>query len=228
MTDLEARLGYTFRNPDLLRDALTHPSYRHEQPDTAADHQRLEFLGDAVLGLLAAEHYYHAFAEDNEGRLTRLRASLASTAPLAAAARSVDLGPHVRLGRGEEASGGRQRDALLADTLEAVLGAAYLDGGLEAARVIFAHVILSLSLTGESGDAADNPKGRLQEWAQQHNDEPPHYRLVHEEGRPHDRFYIVQAVLGDRILGTGAGPNKREAEKHAARNALARIIHERE
>lgn len=223
MPQLETSLGYTFRDQRLLLTALTHPSFRHEQPDVEEDHQRLEFLGDAVLGLLAADFYYRTCETGDEGQLTRLRVTLASTTPLARAARAIGLGAHIRLGRGEQESGGMERDTLLADTMEALLGAAYLDGGMPAADRIFANVILPLRKDADDADSLDNPKGALQEWAQKNNLGSPVYSLLNEEGEPHQKIYTVRVFINEKVYGTGRGSSKREAEKQAAVVALQKI-----
>jgi ribonuclease-3 len=221
---LENRLGYVFRAPEGLRQALTHPSRRHEMAlagQIVEDNQRLEFLGDAALGLLAANALYRSFPACPEGELTRLRSGLTSTQALAAVARELGLGETVLLGKGEDSSGGRTRESNLADTLEAVLGAAWLDGGWPALHTIFERVFAprleELAAVGAEG----NPKGALQEIAQRDHGRPPDYVTVEESGPAHARHFVVEVRVEGVPCGRGEGPSKRAAEHAAARAALA-------
>ncbi len=223
--DVQARLGYTFRRPALLRLALTHPSYAHEHPhqEGEAHNQRLEFLGDAVLDFLVAAWLYRTYPHFPEGTLTRLRATLVRTETLARLARELGLGAALRLGRGEEEHGGRDRPANLCDALEAVVGALYLDGGLEAAwarlRPWFARETETILAEETYVDA----KSRLQEWAQGELGITPAYRIVGEEGPDHAKTFTAQALLGEQVVGEGQGSSKRAAEQEAARMALRRL-----
>lgn len=216
---LEKRLGYAFKNHKLLEVALTHRSFRFEQREVTEDNQRMEFLGDAVLGLVTAAHIYREFKEVDEGHLTELRSRVASGRALATIAKSMDLGAHIRLGKGEEQAGGRDRPGVLADCLEAVIAAAYLDGGLKAVDKVFAAHFAPL-LAG--GDIAwtDNPKGHLQEIVQRLHKENVQYRCVSEEGPAHQKRFTVEAVVRGVAMGVGRGPNRRAAETEAAMQAL--------
>lgn len=219
---LQTSLDYTFRDTNFLHLALVHPSARNEWalPD---DNQRLEYLGDAVLGLIAAEHGYRMNATLDEGQLTMMRSNISSTEALAAIARRTGLGRHLVLGKGEESSGGREKDNNLADTLEAVIGASYLDGGLEAARRIFARLFIPFMEDIAAASTSDNPKGRLQEWTQARGLPPPRYEIQAEEGPPHQKTFVMEVRAGDELSAHGRGSNKRSAEADAARNLLARI-----
>jgi ribonuclease-3 len=216
---LNKALGYRIKR-SRLEQALTHPSFSHEQNGGTPDNQRLEFLGDAALGLAAAEALYERHPDAPEGDLTRLRSLVTSTKGLARIASRIQLGVYLRLGRGELNSGGRERPSILADALEAVLGAAYLDGGMRAVRRIFRHLFLADLPTSGGHGWTENPKGRLQEWAQGQGAGNPRYVVVHEEGPPHQRQYTVEARLQDKVIGVGRGSNKRDAETAAAAKAL--------
>lgn len=222
----EKKLGYSFKNHKLLEAALTHRSFRFEQKDVTEDNQRMEFLGDAVLGFVTAAHIYGEFTEVNEGRLTELRSRVASGRALAAIAKSMELGEHVRLGKGEEQAGGRHRPGVLADCLEAVIAAAYLDGGMKAVEKVFA---LHFKPVLSGGDIAwsENPKGHLQEFAQRQHKENVHYRCVAEEGPAHQKQFTVEAVVKGAVMGVGHGSNRRAAETEAALRALQALHAER-
>jgi ribonuclease III len=216
---LEKALGYRFRRRRHLETALTHGSFVHEAGQEGGDNQRLEFLGDAALGLVAAHQLYEANPDLQEGDLTRLRSRLASTRALGVVAAHLGLGPLLRLGKGEDMSGGQHRLSNLCDALEAVIGAAYLDGGLKAVQKIFRKLFLPLLDTAEQ-DVADNPKGLLQEWSQRNGLGIPRYVVVREEGPAHARVYTIEARVGDRVMGVGKGTNKRSAEQDAAFDAV--------
>jgi ribonuclease III len=221
--ELETRLGYRFRHARLLEEALTHPSYRFEQDQGGSDNQRLEFLGDAVLGFVAAAYLFEKHADRDEGSLTNLRSETTSGKALAAVARDLDLGAHIKMGRGEEHSDGRGRRSTLADALEAVVGAAYLDGGLKAVQKIFARVFQPL-VDGLSGDVwSGNPKGKLQEYSQRRWKKSPIYTVVQREGPPHASVFTTEVRLDDGTKGVGRGINKQESEKSAAKDALERL-----
>ncbi|MCS6771147.1 MAG: ribonuclease III [Kiritimatiellae bacterium] len=222
--ELEAAIGYRFRKRRHLEEALTHPSFAHENPGVDIRHnQRLEFLGDAALGLIAAHSLYSLKPDASEGELTKLRSALSSTRALADIAQSIRLGDYLRLGRGEEMGGGRLRASILADALEAVIGAAFLDGGLKAAIKIFQAVFAPRLDLATTLEWYENPKGALQEWTHKQGTAAPEYRVKHEEGPPHQRRFTVEVSVGGRPLGEGSGRTKREAEKDAARDALRRI-----
>ena len=226
VAEIQRHLEYTFRQPALLRLALTHPSYAHEHPEEGGEehhNQRLEFLGDAILDFLVAAWLCERFPNFSEGPLTRLRATLVCTASLARLARELGLGAALRVGHGEQVNGGQEREANLCDALEATVGALYLDGGLEAVwsrlEPWFAGETRTILQTESYVDA----KSRLQEWAQAEGGVTPTYRIVAESGPDHAKTFTAQVLLGERVLGEGSGSSKRAAEQAAAQQALAVI-----
>ncbi len=227
---LERALGYTFRDKGLLELALTAPSCRGErQGDALADNQRLEFLGDAVVGLLAAGLVYARYTDETEGGLSVRRSHLTSGRALARVARRIGLGAFLRLGRADEQGGGRDKDKPLVDALEALFGAAWCDGGLPAAERIFATLLGELDAADEAGDTQwqDNPKGRLQELAQRHAwPDSPRYETVGVEGPAHAPHYTVRACVAGGAEAYGAGTTKRAAEAEAASRLLERLLKE--
>ena len=202
MSPLEERIGYKFRNALLLAEALTHPSLGHETQRYHFDNQRLEFLGDAVLQLVITEHLFRHFVGEAEGQLTKLRSR------------------YIMMGRGEEASGGRERTSTLADAFEALIGAIYLDGGLDTARTfILAQARADLEQLAE--EPVDiNPKGHLQEVLQSISPRSPVYELISQSGRDHEKTFVVQAVWEGIVLGHGSGRSKKQAETAAALEAM--------
>lgn len=220
MHPLEERIGYKFRNPFLLAEALTHPSLGHETQQRHFDNQRLEFLGDAVLQLVITEHLFRHFGNEPEGKLTKLRSRLVSRDILQTHAAALDLGRHLLLGRGEEASGGRERTSTLADAFEALIGAIYLDSDFEEAR----KFILTQSraeLESVAQEPVDiNPKGDLQELLQSISPTSPVYETISESGPEHDKTFVVRAIWEGRELGQGTGRSKKQAETAAAEEAL--------
>lgn len=222
--ELEKALGYTFSDRTLLETALTNPSYRAErEPEVVADNQRLEFLGDAVFGLLSAQELFARFTEEDEGRLTVRRSHLASRRALAGLARRVGLGAHLRIGRTDELTGGREKDKVLANALEAVFGAAWCDGGLEAVKRVYS-VLTSGSVEAPLDMWADNPKGRLQELAQRHAwPDSPVYETVSAEGPGHAPVYTVRVRVASGHEAVAEGGTKRAAEVAAA-EALLRLL----
>ncbi len=224
---LEKTLGYRFRRRRHLEKALTHRSFRYENDGVDRDNQRLEFLGDAVLGLIAAEHLFTTFSDVQEGELTSLRSAIANSETLARIASRLDLGHYLQFGRGEEKSGGKSRSSNLADCLEAILGAAFLDGGLKAAERIFNRHFL-VELEAVMGDAVlTNPKGALQELTQLRWKTSPRYKIVTEEGPAHDRTFTAEVSIDGQVFGTGVGASKQAAETIAASHALP-IVETRE
>ena len=221
MEPLESILGYTFSEPTLLTEALTHASLAYEQQRPTKDNQRLEFLGDAVLQLVLSESLYLRMPDTDEGGLTKTRASLVSTKALAKLARSLDLGKFIDMGRGEEANGGRDRESTLADVLESLIGAAFLDGGLEAARGIVLKLMRDLPTNHDAhGDSAINPKGALQELTQDITNLLPSYQILAVTGPDHDRLYEAAVSWNGQVLGNGSGRSKKDAEIEAARAAI--------
>lgn len=224
LDSLQELLGYRFKDPSLLELALLHESYAHEN-GLGQSNERLEFLGDAVLELAVSSYLFSRHLELSEGLLTQIRANLVSTRNLANRAAQLGLGAYVKLGRGEEHSGGRARQNLQADLLEALVGAVYLDGGFEPASE------LVLRLLGDEKDDRSftrDYKSLLQEFTARYKKAPPQYQLAEESGPPHRPIFRVQVELEGRIVGEGTGPSKREAAQEAAREALALLESELE
>lgn len=220
---LEARVGWRFRNRALLHLALTHPSVATEPAAALQTNQRLEFLGDAVLQLVLTRELYDRFPTYEEGRLTKARARLVNRRTLAERARALNLGSHLILSPGEERHGGRQRVSALADAYEALIGALYLDGGLEVAQRFVLQEFEPLLAQVESLPLSDNPKGELQELLQARSAHPPEYRLINVTGPDHARVFECAVWHEGRELGRGTGPSKKAAESEAALAALKRI-----
>ena len=220
-------LGFQFRDPSLFHRALVHRSYCNEHGlDAAESYERLEFLGDAVLELTISDHLYRQFPDADEGQLTKARSSLVRGKALARVARRLGLGESLLVGRGVEASGGRNQDSVLAAVLEATIAAVYLDRGMEAAReFIREHMAPELAEIGRSGlHLEENPKSRLQELLQGQGRPTPAYRLTRREGPDHNPVFSVEAVVGDLVIGAGRGGKKSEAERAAAEAALASLL----
>jgi ribonuclease-3 len=219
-TKLEKQLGYTFTDQSLLEKALTHRSYRYEQQSLEHDNQRLEFLGDAALGLVAADYLFRQYHDVQEGVLSRLRSAITNSSTLAIIARELTLGDYLLLGIGERASGGTERDSNLGDCLEAVLGAIYLDGGTAPVRAFFERFFTPrLKHVLQSRDVP-NPKGLLQEfslWKWQVN---PEYCLLSEEGPDHNRRFVYAVMINGQEYGRAAAGNKRKAQSLAAQQAI--------
>ena len=226
MAPLEDRIAYKFRNRALLEEALTHPSVGHEAQRHHFNNQRLEFLGDAILQLVITEYLYHHFSAEAEGQLTKLRSRLVSRETLRMRAAALDLGQYLMIGRGEEASGGRQRASTLADAYEALIGAVYLDSDLETVR----RFILTQSrpdLEDVAEEPVDiNPKGNLQELLQSISPCSPAYELVSESGPEHDKTFVVKCVWEGLLLGQGSGRSKKQAETSAAADAMEKKVWE--
>lgn len=222
---LEKVLGHRFKKRELLVAALTHPSYRHESGGEGSDdNQRLEFLGDAVIGLLAAEHLYDDSQEMREGEMTKLRSVLTNRTGLASVGEAWELGPLLRMGKGEAGSGGAFRDSNLADAVEAVLGAVFVDGGIKAARKLYErHFAPRLETQVGKNPDESNPKGRLQEYTQRLWQENPEYRIVEERGPAHGREYVATVWVHGEEFASGLGAGKRAAEAAAAREALGKL-----
>jgi ribonuclease-3 len=220
LTELQARLGHAFRDEKLLRLALTHPSVAHEANTATAHNQRLEFLGDSVLGLVLSRELYEQFPAADEGGLTKLRARLVNAGSLAAHGRELGLGAHLILSRGEENTGGRERPSALADAFEALLGAIFLDGGFEPARAfVLREFAGDFSTLPEAGDI-DNPKGELQERLQARSPLAPEYEFIAATGPDHDRVFECAVRHAGAELARGTGKSKKAAESAAARAAL--------
>ena len=223
LDQLQARIGYTFRDPTLLRSALTHTSLAAEIPD-ADNNQRLEFLGDAVLQILLAEALFHLFPQEREGVLSKRRALLVNEAFLAGLTKEIGADACLFLGKSEEKYGGRNRPSLLGDAFEAIVGALYLDSDLPTARRIVMALYGDLSVRLLTTEADDNPKGRLQELVQPlHGNTALRYDVMGIAGEDHAPEYEVAVFLFDRRVGTGRGTSKKLAEESAARAALASL-----
>ncbi len=220
---IERRLGYRFRRRELLERAITHRSFAKEK-GSEEHYERLEFLGDAVLKLVTAEWLFERYPEHREGALSKQLAHLVSATALAPYASSLALGEELRLGVGEERSGGRAKPSLLADSLEAVFGAVYLDGGLDAVGPIIRSMLESTA--GGAAGLPPDSKTTLQELAQARGLELPEYRLVATAGPDHSKRFSVECWLGGEPAGRGEGPSKKVAEQRAAAEALARVARE--
>lgn len=220
MDKLEAKIGYRFQNRELLRTALTHSSYANERHDSACwSYERLEFLGDSILGLLAAEFLFQHQPPLPEGRMTRLRAELVCEASLHQVALKLDLGRCMRLGRGEEHTGGRRRPSILADMVEAVIAALYLDGGMEECRRFVNEMILKDARIGDSHCTADY-KTQLQELVQRRSGQSISYTMTGESGPDHNKSFSFSVAINGIVAGEGSGRTKKEAEQMAAMQAL--------
>jgi ribonuclease-3 len=221
LRELQRKLGHTFTDVTLLRNALLHRSHIHVTgQERESSNERLEFLGDAVLGLVVNEILYDRYPDRSEGDLTKMKSLLVCGARLSEVAADFDLGVHISMSRSEAATGGRQRSSILADTTEALIGAVYLDGGLAAARAVIERVILSGSDRVLSRRSLRNYKSRLQEMIQARFKTPPRYKVLEVDGPDHDRLFRVAVTHGGNVLGIGEGRNKKTAEQAAARQAL--------
>jgi ribonuclease-3 len=221
--ELARRAGLTFRDAGLLRRALTHRSYLNEHSDALEDNERLEFLGDAALDFLTGAWLYNRFPEIDEGELTRMRSALVRTEQLAQFAQEIDLGQAILLGKGEEASGGRERPALLCGAFEALVGAIYLEGGLEAVSGFMEPRLARAMATIFEDESLLDPRSQLQVWAQAEVGLTPRYRTVESYGPDHAREFVVEVTVGDEVRGRGLGKSKQEAAQQAATDALSRI-----
>lgn len=223
LDEFARRVGLDFINPSLLQRALTHRSYINEHPEAIEDNERLEFLGDAALDFIAATWLYNRYPEMNEGDLTRLRSSLVRTEQLADFGRELKLGEGLRLGRGEEASGGRDRSALLCDAFEAVVGALYLDAGLEEAFRFLEPRLLKAANVALEDESLLDPRSQLQIWAQAELGVTPQYETVDSFGPDHQREFLVEVAVGEEYKGRGHGRSKQEAAQKAAEDLLRQI-----
>ena len=217
--DLENAIGYRFRNITLLQNALAHSSYANERwHNSLMSNERLEFLGDSILGMLVADHLYRNFPDRPEGELTRMRADMVCERALAQIAQRIGLGEHLLLGKGEEQGGGRNRDSILADAVESVIAACYLDGGMDAAKQFVQKFVLDRMSVAPVNNK--DYKTALQERVQQKRNQILAYTLVGEAGPDHDKHFEVALTLNGQVIGRGVGSSKKRAEQDAARNAL--------
>ncbi len=218
LSQLEKEIGYTFQHQEMLIHALTHSSYTNDRKMAKSKcNERLEFLGDAILEMISSEYLYLNYPEKAEGELTKLRAGLVSEKPLAAVAEQIGLGKYLFLGHGEERTGGRTRDSVTSDAVEALLGAIYLDGGMEPAK----KFVLSFILNDiENKQLFYDSKTVLQELIQKYHKGNLKYDIIKEEGPDHDKCYGVNAVIDDKVIGYGEGRTKKAAQQEAAYNAI--------
>ena len=217
--DLENAIGYHFQNITLLQNALTHSSYANERwHDNLKSNERLEFLGDSILGMVVAKYLYQTFPDRPEGELTRMRADLVCETSLAQMANSLHLGQYLLLGHGEEQGGGRNRPSILSDAMEAVIAASYLDGGMEAAAALIHRFLLQRNAARLQGNM--DYKTALQELIQQKKNQSISYVLIGETGPDHNKHFSVEVMLNGQTIGSGTGSSKKRAEQDAARNAL--------
>ncbi len=218
---LEQKIGYCYKDKSLLRQAMTHTSFANEQKINKLDsYERIEFLGDAVLEMVSSEYFYFAKPETTEGNLTKMRASAVCEPSLAITARELELGKYLLLVNGEEATGGRERDSIIADAVEALIGSIYLDGGIEPAKQFILEFVLN---DLEHKQLFYDAKSILMEMLQARKEQQFEYRLVGEEGPDHEKLFKTEAVLNGETIGYGEGPSKKISEQHAAYEALMHL-----
>ena len=221
--DLENAIGYRFKNITLLQNALAHSSYPNERwHNSLKSNERLEFLGDSILGMVVAEYLYSNFPDRLEGDLTRMRADMVCERSLALIAERIELGQHLLLGNGEETGGGRKRDSILADAVESIIAACFLDGGMEPARKFINTFVLTDVPVRKLRNA--DYKTALQELVQQKKNQVLSYALVEESGPDHDKRFVVQVSLNGAVVGSGEGRSKKKAEQDAARTAIETLF----
>jgi ribonuclease III len=228
MNPLEERMGYKFRNGLLLAEALTHPSISLERRNYPFDNQRLEFLGDAVIQIVVTEHLYRLYPDFSEGVMTKLRTRIVSRPALKSRALSLNLGRYLMMGRGEDASGGRERASTLADAFESVAGAVFLDGGFEAARDFILRITEGDFERIAEDPGEENPKGLLQEILQALEPKAPVYEVLEQSGPDHSRRFVSRVIWNELELGRGEGLSKKQAQVSAASDALDREVWESE
>jgi ribonuclease-3 len=222
LSDIQQRIGHTFKNTELLERALTHKSYANENR-VSYHNERMEFLGDAVLSLVISEYLMKTWPDSTEGDLSRLRAAVVSEPALAAVSRDIGLGNHLLLGKGEDQTGGRNKDSLLADCLEALIAAVYLDAGKDAAESLIIHLFEeTIKKTSASGGSLDY-KTALQELCQEQLKQLPEYRIVSETGPDHQKQFAMEVWIKGQLSGSGTGKSKKEAEQRAAKEALEKL-----
>ena len=223
MKELEAKLGYEFKNKDLLNTALTHSSYANENKrQNIVNNERLEFLGDSVLGMTVADYLYRTREDMPEGQMTKLRAELVCEKSLASVAEKLDLGQYILLGHGEEQGGGRERHSIIADAVEAVIAAIYLDGGYDKASEFIHRFILEPMEVGETVVSRDN-KTELQEMIQRKSGQVLTYKMTDQSGPDHNKTFSFAVLLNGEVIGNGVGRSKKEAEQAAAGDALRKM-----
>lgn len=220
MQEFEEKIGYKFKKEKLLLSALTHSSYANEIKDKSLSNERLEFLGDSVLGIITGEFLFNQFNKLPEGELTKMRAALVCEQSLLLYSKKLGIAEFVRLGKGEEQTGGRERPALLADAFEALLAALYLDGGLEVAKNFLLPYLKEFAPQALKGETFKDYKTILQEIVQKNPSEVVKYVIVSEQGPDHNKVFVAQVHLNRNIIGTGEGKCKKDAEQMAAKVAL--------
>ena len=221
LLELEKKIGYPFQDFDLLIRAMTHSSYANEHKKEQREHnERLEFLGDAVLELISSDYLFRNYPDTPEGTLTKKRASMVCEPTLALCAREISLGEYLLLGKGEDATGGRKRDSIVSDAMEALIGAIYLDGGFANAKEFIDRFILD---DIENKQLFYDSKTTLQEIVQGSYDEDVRYEIVKEEGPDHDKTFYMEVKVNGKVLGEGSGKTKKDAEQHAAHTALMKL-----
>lgn len=225
LIDFQKKIGYTFNNQSLLKKALTHSSFANENKSVEwSNNERLEFLGDSVLNLVVSEYVYKNFPNDPEGELTKLRASIVCESSLAYAAKKLNLGDYLLLGKGEETTGGRYRNSIQADAFEALIGSIYLDGGLESSRQFIMNVLKNeVSKSTSFGYLFTDYKTKLQEELQKSNKANVKYIVVNEEGPDHNKTFYINLIIDGKIYGHGQGRSKKEAEQMAAKSGLKKL-----
>ncbi len=219
MKEFQKRIGYSFKNTDLLYQALSHSSFSNDCKNHNKSNERLEFLGDSVLSIIVAKHLFETYTDIPEGKLTKLRASLVCEKALFEFAKKVDLGEVLFIGKGEEATGGRERPSILADAFEAVIAAIFLDGGMECATK-FVMQFIPKKIDINNIAVLNDYKTALQEIIQQNKEEKIEYHLVEESGPDHNKKFTVQVNLNSNVIGQGVGRSKKQAEQNAAKEAL--------
>lgn len=221
---LQSLIGYTFVDQSLLDEALTHRSYANEQRTRCVDNERLEFLGDAILGLVIAEALFSGDPQRPEGELSRLRSELVNAGFLAQLARQIDLGASLLLGRGEVKAGGNDKENILADAFESLLGAVYLEAGIDVVRPVILNLFAQSIIEKTQGRGNSDYKSQLQEYLQSLQQTPPEYVLIETLGPEHNRLFVVEARIPGQLLGVGQGRSKKEAEQVAAGAALKTLL----
>lgn len=220
LKELQSKIGYNFKSPKILETALTHSSYANESKRKISYNERLEFLGDSVLSVAISEYLYSNCPDLPEGELTKIRACIVSEPSLSQAAKSIQLGGYLRLGKGEKATGGQERSSILADALESIIGAVYLDGGLNSAKEFILRILKNCICNALCGEGIKDYKTDLQELLQKHSLEPITYQIVNEYGPDHNKCFVAKVFHGKNEIGSGMGKSKKEAEQQAACKAL--------
>ncbi len=221
--EFEKKIQYQFKNIDLLKNALTHSSYLNEGKTVqTGNNERLEFLGDAILDAVISDHLYQRLLNVEEGELTKLRAAIVCERSLSSCGLNAHIGEYLHLGKGEENSGGRKRSSIIADAMEAVIGAVYLDGGWDAAKAYVIRIFSDLIEDAVSGKLHMDYKTAIQEKLQSHGEADINYVIDREEGPDHDKTFYANLIFEGTVIGSGSGRSKKEAEQHAAKQALER------